>query len=330
MEPYQRLEIELAEWFGCCPLNVTACSSGTAALHLALECLDLPQGSLVVVPDFTMIACPRAVTLAGMEPLLVDCDDRLLMNLDLLDKALSEHDVRAIMVVHIYGRTQNMGEVHALARKHCVPVIEDMAEAHGVNPHPRTEAACWSFYRNKIIHGEEGGAIRFKSIKAASKARQLRSLGFNDAHDFQHFPRGHNYRMSNSHAELILSSLREREISFFRRREVEVLWEKHCPEGWRMGKRESPWVYDVRVSGMDKPLQDQVVSELKEKGIQSRHGFYPISGQGEYRCCPRVGTGRATRLSPQTIYFPIEPYTTEQYIENALSALRSLIPPGTG
>lgn len=88
MEAYQRLEKEWAEFNGLDSAGMVACSSGTAALHLALEAFRLPPGSEVLVPDYTMVACPRAVAMAGLTPVFVDCDKRLLMDLQLLEKLL--------------------------------------------------------------------------------------------------------------------------------------------------------------------------------------------------------------------------------------------------
>ena len=58
LEPYEQLELKFAKWNRLDPEGMVACSSGTAALHLALEAMQLPQGSQVIVPDLTMVACP--------------------------------------------------------------------------------------------------------------------------------------------------------------------------------------------------------------------------------------------------------------------------------
>lgn len=85
LEPYQLLERRWAEFNGLDPAGMVACSSGTAALHLALEALPVER---VFLPDLTMVACARAVVMAGLEPVFVDCDERLLMDLDLLERFL--------------------------------------------------------------------------------------------------------------------------------------------------------------------------------------------------------------------------------------------------
>lgn len=172
LQPFERLEAALAVWAGV--PHVACVSSGTAALHLALETLSLPPGSEVISCDFDMVAVPRAVTLAGMVNVFVDCTDDLLLDPDRLDEAASACDrARAVVATHIYGRRARMDDIHAVARKHDLLVIEDLAEAHGVPIHPDTVAGCFSFYRNKIVNcpDGEGGAIAYPDVGAVGANR---------------------------------------------------------------------------------------------------------------------------------------------------------------
>lgn len=307
-EEYQLLEQDLAKWIG--HSDVVVCNSGTAALHLAIESFQIPnpEKKEIICPDFSMIACPRSISLSGMTPVLVDCDQRGLMEPEWVEQAISKRTV-AIMAVHNYGRTCQMQAIHDIAAKYDVFVIEDMAEAHGCHPHPQTHAACWSFYKNKVVHGEEGGAVCFREGGNEGKiARQLRSVGFNDPHDYTHIPRGHNYRMSNLHATSIRCSLANFRNELRNRRMVEAWYEEECPQAYRMPARESPWVYDFHVQGMSRGSQDRVIRELRCNGIQARHGFKPVTSQPEYQSCKRVGKERnAERLSQEIITLPIDP-----------------------
>lgn len=340
MELYEQLESELASYLTSIgngrqvlPSEVVACSSGTAALHLALESLCLPPKSEVIVPTFTMVACARAVVLAGLTPVFVDCNDELGISEPLLhdygmdDKNNVHGMVSGIMPVHVYGRRAGMGMVMMFADDYGVRVIEDMAELHGVAPHPGTDAACWSFYQNKVIAGEEGGAVAFRGRDNASLARSLRSLGFTDAHDFNHIPRGHNYRLANCLAEKILRSLRDidqymkkwldgaggdvlqvsRLTPMMARREIEKAYDDVCPDEWRMPPRLSPWVYDLRVPSMTVGQQNSVVAVLKANGIPARHAFKPMHTMEEFRGCRRIGGEVAERMSREVIYLPIRP-----------------------
>lgn len=337
LEPYQKLECEFEKWANVS--NVVACSSGTAALHLALEALRLPLGSLVVVPNFAMIACARAVTLAGHEPVFIECDTDL--NLD--PNVLREYhnvariypgqgagSIMAVIAVHTYGRQCRMDEIHDALYPFKVAVIEDLAEAHGVSPHPKTDVGCWSFYKNKIIAGEEGGAAYFIDPRVATVARQLRTLGFTDKHDFNHIPRGHNYRMSNAHAKLILDSLAKADENIQQRRVIEKWYDEECPSGWRMPKRTVPWVYDFRIPGMTYKQQDRIVIQLQEEGIAARHAFKPLNSQQEYReWIPREGTdeldSETYKASREVIYLPIIPgVTTKDLSVKSFEVLRGI------
>lgn len=321
MEVYEKLEHDFGEWIGV--KNVVACSSGTAALHLALEALQLPPGSEVLVPDYTMIACARAVVLAGLEPVFVDCGYDLLMNWVFAGMAVSDK-TRAVMPVHIYGRRLDMPAY--LENDHGLAVVEDLAEAHGVVPRPSSRAACWSFYKNKIIHGEEGGAVAFRRDDEAALARRLRSLGFTEHHDFIHTPRGHNYRMSNLHAQEVLKSLDNVEGNIAKRREVEGWYEEGLPDSsWRMPPRDVVWVYDLRIPGLTSYQQHKLVTTLNENGIRARHGFKAMSIQEEFCHCRVVGEGVAVWLSREVIYLPVKPETTREEVNLAYRVITELI-----
>lgn len=322
MEPYQQLEQQWAEFNDIDPDGMVVCSSGTAALHLALEAMRIPLGSEVIIPDFTMIACARACTLAGMTPVFVDCDDRLLMQ---SLNAMCHKDIKAIMAVHIYGRRCDMNTLAKVADDNNLYLVEDLAEAHGVPVHERTNAACWSYFRNKIVAGEEGGAVWFRNPEHAEYARQLRSLGFTERHDFMHVPRGHNYRMSNAHAALILDSLGKYKSNVAARREIEGWCNSACQPEWRMPPRQAPWVYDLRIPRMTIGDQNRIVKALHAAGIAARHAFKPMSIQEEYKQCRVIGTGKALTASREVIYLPLVGMTKDDckrafdVIINALS-----------
>lgn len=338
MESYERFEKEWARWAGV--ENVVACSSGTAALHLALEALRLPQGSEVILPDYTMVACARAVTLAGLVPVFIDCGKDLLIDPELISQYVDKHPSKwlkqpvAIMPVHVYGRSCNMPAIHDIAAKYDLAVIEDLAEAHGIPPHPNTDAACWSFYKNKIVAGEEGGAISFTGGREPeyALAKKLRSLGFTEEHDYTHIPRGHNYRMSNSHAKIILDSttnrwgcLQDATANLGHRREVEGWYDKFCPQEWCQPKRDAVWVYDLRISNL-LYLQRPVIEALRNVGIAARYGFKPMSTQEEYKTCRKVGGNEALSASKEVIYLPVQPgITTPDKCREAFDIIKSIV-----
>ncbi len=324
MQPYQQLEKQFGEFTG--QQHMVACSSGTAALHLALETLRArhgwKDGDEVLVPDYTMVACARAVTLAGLTPVFVDCGDDLLMNRDTWYTAVTER-TEAVMIVHIYGRQWGFGKDWGRA----IPVIEDLAEGHGLAPHKFTAASCWSFYQNKIIAGEEGGAVSFSQEEDAAVCRELRSLGFGPEQNYIHRPRGHNYRLANCLAENVLWSLENYKDNATDRAHDWRLYSKQ-DFGKRIRARPEPeakWVYDLWVPGMTWAKQDVLVTALKEKGIAARHGFRPLHQQPEYKGCRYVGTGNSIKMSEETLYLPLTPgLVTTESIETAARIVREV------
>jgi len=313
MNPYQLLESKWAEVNCLDPKGMVACASGTAALHLGLEALYEESGE-IAVPEFSMIACARAVVLAGLNPVFVDCKDDLL-----IDNFKIPIQVQDVMYVHIYGRICNTEE-----RETSRFIVEDLAEAHGITPGTTTDVACWSFYKNKIVAGEEGGAVWFRDSNLADKARQLRTLGFTDQHNFLHVPRGHNYRLSNVHAELILKSLDEFAANLEKRTIVESWYEFLTPEEFRMPPRSIPWVYDLRVPGMTYSKMDSIVQTLNQEGIAARHSFKPMSMQGEFG---KFGYSKlnAYRLSNEVMYFPIYPDMSYTEVTKSISRFLELL-----
>lgn len=334
--PHEQLETEWAVFNGLNASGMVCCSSGSAALHLALEALQLPPGSEVIVPNLTMVACPRAVVLAGLAPVFVDCGEDLLIDQNLAMDAFSEYrpDACALMIVHIYGRAADMTRLQqtVVDCNDCL-VIEDLAEAHGVRPHPQTDAACWSFYRNKIVAGEEGGAVWFRDPDHARLARSLRCLGFTEEHDFMHAPRGHNYRMSDAHARLVLDSLAPNQVkdNLAIRRTIEANYNRHCPVEWRMPPRDVPWVYDLRLPGITQEQQTTAVRALQRAGYQARHAFKPMHLQEEFKGCRLVGSNNALKVAREVIYLPLDPgrhtYASADDFPRPFEVIRGVLDP---
>ena len=176
-------EADLADYLG---LNggrhVVAVSSGSSALHLALEACALPPGSEVLVPAITFVASFQAVCAAGLRPVL--CDVRLEDGLvDLEDAARRVGPrTRAIMPVHYAGHAGPLGEIHRWAENRGLRVVEDAAHAFGTVAEgalvgSRGDVVCFSFDPIKNITCGEGGAVVVGSAAEAGRLRAMRRLG---------------------------------------------------------------------------------------------------------------------------------------------------------
>jgi perosamine synthetase len=161
-----------------------AVSSGTAALHLSLLALGVGKGDSVIVPTYSCIAPYNAVRYTGALPVLADTvENGWSMDAerveDHLKKRSKKQNVRAIVVVHLFGRPADMDAFLYISRKYSVPVIEDCAlslgsEYKGKKVGSFGHVSVFSFYATKVITTGEGGMIISDSKEALQRARDLR------------------------------------------------------------------------------------------------------------------------------------------------------------
>lgn len=174
-----------------------SCSSGTAALHLALLAAGLGRGDGVLVPDLTFGATLNTVIHVGAEPILVDVDSE---NMTMCPKATlralqANRNVKAMVPVFLYGNEPD-SKLWDLAEEHKLTVIEDRAEMvrfTGVRGH----YACYSYYANKSITTGEGGMVVTRWPDAV---RRYRDHGM--VRPYYHLVPGLNYRLTNIAAAL--------------------------------------------------------------------------------------------------------------------------------
>ena len=196
-----------------------AVSSGTAALETAVAALGIGPGDSVIMPAFTIISCAAAIVRAGACPVLIDADP-VTWNMDLnqledtIKKELQRTDrnLKAIMIVHIYGLPVDMRPVMYLARNYDLKIIEDAAEMIGQTCRNRYcgsfgDISAFSFYPNKHITTGEGGMVLTNDTLLAEKCRSLRNLCFDHDRRFIHENLGWNFRMTNLQAALGLAQL---------------------------------------------------------------------------------------------------------------------------
>lgn len=215
---YKQLEEEYAKF--CGSKYAVSCNTGTSALHLALLAIGVKKGDEVIVPDFTMSACGFAVSYCGAKVVTVDCGDDFNIDVTKIEEKITKK-TKAIMAVHIYGRLCDMKAIHKIAKKHNLKVIEDACEAQGAVYKSKADITCYSFYKNKIIHAEEGGICTTNNKKYADRMNFLKNMAFDKSHSYFHSEIGYNYRMPDSQARLALLSLKNYPQEIKRRRNVE-------------------------------------------------------------------------------------------------------------
>ncbi|RED48947.1 aminotransferase class I/II-fold pyridoxal phosphate-dependent enzyme [Seonamhaeicola aphaedonensis] len=189
-------------------VHVTALSSGTAAIHLALILAGVKKGDQVICQSLTFAASAFPILYQGATPIFVDSEketwniDPVLLEEAILDRIAKGKKPKAIIVVHIFGMPAKMDDILAISKKYNIPLIEDAAEALGAEYKGQKcgtfgDFGIISFNGNKIITTSGGGALITKTKAQKEKAIYLATQAKDKALFYQHSEVGYNYRMSN-------------------------------------------------------------------------------------------------------------------------------------
>ncbi|WP_107942078.1 aminotransferase class I/II-fold pyridoxal phosphate-dependent enzyme [Metasolibacillus fluoroglycofenilyticus] len=199
-------EQELAAYVGINAASAT--SSGTGAIHLALDLLNVKVGDTVFCSTLTFIASANPILYLGAKPVFIDSEPTTWnMSPQALAKALEEAAAggqlpKAVIVVNLYGQSARMDEIMELCNQYEVPVIEDAAESLGSTYKGQKSGTfgqfgIYSFNGNKIITTSGGGMLVSDNEKLISRSRFLATQARDAAKHYQHSVVGYNYRMSN-------------------------------------------------------------------------------------------------------------------------------------
>jgi dTDP-4-amino-4,6-dideoxygalactose transaminase len=181
----ERLEEEIAQRVGT--RHAIGCASGTDALLLTLEALQLEPGDEVVVPSFTFFATAGAVWNAGLTPVFCDIDPRTFNVTAKTIEAVCTPRTRAAIPVHLFGQMAPMAEIMELARQRDLAVIEDAAQSIDAAQETASgtrqagsvgTAGAFSFFPSKNLGGwGDGGMITTDDDALAERLRKLRVHG---------------------------------------------------------------------------------------------------------------------------------------------------------
>ena len=188
--------------------HVTALSSGTSALHLALIILGVGKGDEVICQSMTFSASANPIVYQGATPVFVDseqdtwniCPSQL--EIAIRDRIANGKKPKAIIAVHLYGMPFKVDEVLAISKKYEIPLVEDSAESLGSDYKDRPcgtfgDISILSFNGNKIITTSGGGALVSAKKEFTDQALFLATQAKEDAPHYEHTQIGYNYRMSN-------------------------------------------------------------------------------------------------------------------------------------
>lgn len=221
--------------------NVVCVSSGTAALHLALESLQLPENSEVLVPSLTYVATFQAIKAAGLIPRSVDVDPLTgNINIDNLEKKYNS-SCKAVVPMLYAGNTSQYRLILKWAKEKSLRVVCDAAHAFGSSDEGDLvgnfgDITCFSFDGIKNITSGEGGCVVSKDMNLINLVKDKRLLSVNKdsemryanrrSWEFDVYNQGWRYHMSNVHASIGISQFKRKNYFFQRRQALAKYYDK--------------------------------------------------------------------------------------------------------
>ncbi|MCG7489653.1 aminotransferase class I/II-fold pyridoxal phosphate-dependent enzyme [Vibrio sp. Of14-4] len=290
-----------------------AVSNGTAAIHLALLALDIGEDDEVIVPDLTFAASINAVLHANATPVIVDVEEESWCIDPIKIAEAITPKTKAIIPVHLYGQACDMESIITLANQYDLKVIEDCAEAHGAMYQGKKvgsfgEIGCFSFFGNKVITTGEGGMCVTNDVVLDQKMRVLRDHGMSKTKRYWHEVVGYNYRMTNLQAAIGLAQL-ERIDDIHNNRNLyeqayrSVLDSKSFTfQNDINGRTKITWLVSVLLK--DNISRNAFISILKDRGIDARPFFYPLSAMDIYKKYCKFETPVAHKISKIGLNLP--------------------------
>lgn len=290
-----------------------ATTSGTAALFLAAAGAGVGPGDEVIVPDVTFIATANAVMLTGAKPVLVDIDP-LTLNMDpeAMTAAITSR-TKAVIPVHVSGRSANLQVIQEIAQSYGLAVIEDAAEAFmsavdGKYLGTIGQAGCLSFSPNKVITTGQGGMVLTNDDALHGRLRQLKDHGRpvrGTGGDDIHYSIGYNFKLTNLQAAVglgQLSALRER---LERQKQIYRIYADNLRglpginlPGFHLETGETPLWTDALVE-----RRNELDEYLQQRGAHCRRFWFPIHTQAPYRLSDD-DFPNSTNVMPHAIWLP--------------------------
>jgi dTDP-4-amino-4,6-dideoxygalactose transaminase len=344
----ERFEVAFAEAVGA--RHAVACSSGTAAIHLALRVLDVAPGDEVFVPTLTFVASANPVRYVGADPVFVDSEAST-YNVD-PGLIVAELDARArdgrrrpaaLEVVHLLGHPADIEPIIAAADRHGIPVLEDASEALGARyvggrldgRHVGTigRVGTFSFNGNKLITTGGGGMVVTDDPALAARARHLSTQARVPGRAYDHDDVGYNYRLTNVAAAIGLAQLEQLADLLGARRANATAYDAAL--GGISAVRPAPraawadpsfWLYTAALDPLTATLsRDELLTCLDERGIDARPIWTPLHQTRLYRDASRIGGDVADRIFEAAFSLPSSSDLGEARRARVIDTLRTVL-----
>ena len=338
--------------------KAVACQSGTAGLHLAYKLSGIDSDTEVIAPTLTFIASINPIRYLNADPIFIDCDDTLNMDIDklewfiekkcsMLDEQLvnniTNKKIKAIVIVHVFGNLIDMERIMDISDKYNLKIIEDATEAlgsyyttgkyKGKFAGTIGDFGVFSFNGNKIITTGGGGMIVSNDEKLLDKAKYLSTQAKDDIANYIHNEVGYNYRMTNLQAALGIAQLENIE-KFIEIKNVNFDYYKEkikSIDGLSLLEfndfaRSNKWFYSLMVdSDIYSSSIEEIIDYLQANKIQSRPIWGLMHNQKPYEKCQKTNVEKSEYYIKKIINIPCSTNLKKEDIEYIVRKLYNIL-----
>lgn len=307
--------------------------NGTDAIQLGLLALGVRPGDEVITVANTGVPGTAAIVAIGAVPVFVDVDVQTRnMNPALLEAAITPR-TKAIMPVHLYGLMADMPAIMAIAQRHNIPVIEDVAQAHGARVHGARAGsigtvAAFSFYPSKNLGAiGDGGALTTRDSEIDALLRKLRVYGWERKY-YSTIESGLNSRLDELQAALLGVKLRHLEASTARRVKIAEYYTAQLADtGLLLPVTPAGYEAVYHLYVVQTPHRDAYMAALKTLGVTTDiHYPLPTHRQPIYqRYAPAHGLPTTDEQAQQVFSLPNFPELSDAEVEYVASATRQVV-----
>ncbi|MGI6778256.1 MAG: DegT/DnrJ/EryC1/StrS family aminotransferase [Acetivibrionales bacterium] len=316
--------------------HAVALSSGTAAVHMALKAAGVGEGDIVFCPTLTFSATANPIIYQNAIPVFIDSDfETWNMDPEALEEAFKKYpNVKAVLVVHLYGLSADMDKIVELCRKNNVILIEDAAESIGTTYKGKYtgtfgDYGIFSFNGNKIITTSGGGMLVSDNEERIAKVRFWVTQARDPVRHYQHSELGYNYRMSNIIAGIGRGQLKvlDRRIEkkkyifeFYRRELGQLEGIRFMPvNDWN---EPNYWLSCMMLGGKIRPLH--IIEALEKENIESRPVWKPMHMQPFFEGYDFIGEGISEKIFENGVCLPSDTKMTDEDLERICGIIKGL------
>lgn len=327
-------ENELADKVGA--KHAAALVSGTAAIHLALKAAGVGKDDIVFCQDLTFSATANPIIYQNAIPVFIDSDYKTWnMCPEALEKAFKKYpEVKAVIVVHLYGLSADMDKIAKLCKKHNVTLIEDAAESLGTNYKGQAtgtfgDYGIFSFNGNKIITTSGGGMLVSDDEERIKKVRYWSTQSRQPARHYQHTEIGFNYRMSNVVAGIGRGQLKVLDRRVEKKKYIFEYYKKELGElegvdfmpinHWNEPN------YWLSVMTLNREVRSiDIMQALEKENIESRPVWKPMHLQPFFEEYDFIGGDVSEKLFENGVCLPSDTKMTDEDLERICGVIKLL------